>query len=319
MNNLTADQIKKLNDVSDYRDEDLDLGTLIDNLITARPKPGTAVNAVAANIDATFAGVAIHGETFTIGDDIYEFLATASQAVSAVGNIPVDIQAYADKASVDLTVDTNPTAGDTMTIASKAFVFVPLGTANYALEIEVGATLEATQANIVAAINGTDGFNSAHTLVSAGAFAADVCIITAFIGGTIGNAYGATETFTAATNVFDNATLEDGVDTALAEIAAQLTAIITTEDTMGVSAEAAGGVVSLTADVAGVLGNSIAVSTDSANCTFEGGATTLEDGVDGTVGEEGYLLVDGSYLYVCTEDNAVSGANWRRISVGSVF
>lgn len=119
--------------------------------------------------------------------------------------------------SVGLTVDTNATAGDTVTVYGVTFTFVANGTAANAGEISLGtggSALADTQANLRAAINGT-GTPGASTYielskenrrilqnaqVSASAFASNVSTITAF-----GRIQG-TETFTAGTNVFGTET-----------------------------------------------------------------------------------------------------------------
>lgn len=48
-------------------------------------------------------------------------------------------------------------------------------------------------------------------------------------------------------------------------------------------------------------------------------ATSLAGGVDGTVGLEGELLFDTAELYICIAPNDVSGANWRKVSLGTVY
>lgn len=114
--------------------------------------------------------------------------------------------------SVTLTMDTQPTADDTMTIGTKVYTFTADGTAAADGEIDVGADLADAKTLVVAAINGTDGINTAHPDVTAAAFSGDDCVITAKVKGTAGNAIASTETFTAGTNVFDGATLAGGVD-----------------------------------------------------------------------------------------------------------
>lgn len=47
--------------------------------------------------------------------------------------------------------------------------------------------------------------------------------------------------------------------------------------------------------------------------------TALSGGVSGTVAPPGQLAYDSTYLYVAIAGNGISDANWRRISVGSVF
>lgn len=106
-----------------------------------------------------------------------------------------------------LTMDTQPTADDTMTIGTKTYTFTADGTADEDGEIDVGADLADAKTLVVAAINGTDGNNTAHTQVTAAAFSGDDCVITASTKGTAGDDIATTETFTAGTNVFDAATL----------------------------------------------------------------------------------------------------------------
>jgi hypothetical protein len=286
------------------------------NLLTATP-----VNAVAATGTLTIAGVVIDGETVTIGGDVYEFCTDAAQSLTPGSDFAVDIEANADKAQGTLTVDTQPTAGDTMTIGAKVYTFVPDGTANADGEVSIGTNLGTAQANIVAAINGTDGHNAAHPLVSAAAFAANDCVITAFIGGTAGNSIATTETFTAGTNVFDAAVLgttQAGTDCANTDAVTALVTSITTNDTQGVgAADGGGGTVGLTADIRGAAANAIATTEAMANGSF--GAGTLAGGVDGTVGTQWELKVDASYLYVCVAANDVTGRNWRRITIGAAY
>ena len=90
----------------------------------------TPVNAVAAQGTLTILGVVIDGETFTIGEDVYEFCGDVAQSLTEGSDFAVDITSYMTASSGTLTVGTQPTAGDTMTIGSKTFIFVPDGTAN---------------------------------------------------------------------------------------------------------------------------------------------------------------------------------------------
>ena len=110
------------------------------------------------------------------------------------------------KAQGTLTVDTQPTAADTFTIGGTVYTFVASGAATPG-EVNRGADLAAAKLNIVAAINGTDGWNTPNPKVTAAAFVANDCVLTARLPGTAGNSIATTETFTAVTNVFDAATL----------------------------------------------------------------------------------------------------------------
>lgn len=119
------------------------------------------------------------------------------------------------KAQGTLTLDTNPidANGDTMTIGTTTYRFKD--TLAQANDIKIGATVADTQASIVKTLNGTGvagtdyyaGTVTPHPLVRAGSFATNNCVITALAAGIAGNSIATTETFTAATNLFDAGTL----------------------------------------------------------------------------------------------------------------
>jgi hypothetical protein len=109
-----------------------------------------------------------------------------------------------------LTMDTQPTAGDTITIGSTVYTWKTSGAV--AGEINRGADLAAAKVNLVAAINGTDGINTAHPDVSAATFSTHAMTITARVKGAAANAIATTETFTAGTNIWAGATMTGGVN-----------------------------------------------------------------------------------------------------------
>ena len=279
----------------------------------------TPVNAVAASGTLTLTGVALDGEKVNIGSDVYEFAADDAQDVDA-GSIAVDITSYATKAQGTLSMATQPTSGDTITIGEKVYTFVPDGTENADGEVSVGENIAGAQANLVAAINGTDGINTAHTLVTAADFETDACVLTAIIGGTAGNDIATTETFTDETDAFDATklgTTTAGVDCTAGNAITALAAAITASDTEGVGGvDGEGDTLALTADTAGAAGNSITTTTDMANASF--GAEHLENGVDGTVGSAREIVGDGTAIYYCTADNTVADANWKKLTLGSL-
>jgi len=324
MANLTPQEINDLNRMNQTT-TNVGLGTRINNLELSLPAVGTPVNAVKATKTLTIAGVVLDGETFTInnpavtGTDKYEFLADVAQTKTEATNIAVNIAANVTKAVVTLTVDTQPIANDTMTIGNKVYTFVALAGDTEDGKISVGADLAAAKLNIVAAINGS-GFNVAHPLVSAAAFVADACAITALVGGTLGNAINSVETFTAVTNIFSAVTLTTGANCSAANAITALVAAITASDTQGVGAvDGAGDTVVFTADAGGLAGNAIILAETLTNGSLAGGATTLAGGLNGTVGKFGKALIDATYIYYVTADNTVAGQNWRRIALGAAF
>lgn len=118
------------------------------------------------------------------------------------------------KSTVNLTVDTQPTNGDTFTIYGVTWTCVTDGTAANPGEINIGANVADFQAIFKTAINGTTPPSASDYIdvsvenrrtyqnrqVTAGTFGGNVSAITAY--GKIGGS----ETFTAATNVFGTET-----------------------------------------------------------------------------------------------------------------
>lgn len=239
----------------------------------------------------TFTGVVVDGETVTTGSRIYQFRTGATALTS--GNVDVDISARGTKAQGTLTIAEPVTAGDTIVIGDQTYVFVT-GSANAPGEIGIGADEAATKVNIPAAINGTDGFNTANAKVTASAFDADVCTLTARYTGTQGNSIPTVELgqgLTHASNVFDATTLGTataGVDPSAAHAIIDLVAAITGDSSAVVTAvDGAGDTMVVTASTSGSAGNSIASTETCANASW--GGATLSGGSDGA--EDTFIFV----------------------------
>lgn len=298
---------------------------------------GTPVNSVNATKVLTVSGVVIDGEKVTIDNpsvhgtypnhilgnpssDVYEFLSDIPQTKTAPINIAVNITQYTSTSNGTLTLPTQPTAGDTMTIGTKVYTFVANGAADANGKISVGTDLPSAKLAIVAAVKGLDTKNTPHPLVTVSDFALNVMTIYALVGGTVGDAIVTTETFTAAGNVFAAVTLGSGVNCTAANAIIALVAAITASDTQGVGAvDGAGDTVVLTADVAGILGNAIVIGEVMANGAFASSATKLSGGVDSTDAVPEQMFIDDSYIYYTVAKSTRSTKNWRRISVGSAF
>lgn len=198
-----------------------------------------------------------HEDTITIGADVYEV--NLAVAYGGAPNIELDLEASATKAQGTLTMDTQPTSGDTMTIDTKVYTFVPDGTANADGEVDIGADLAEAKLNVVGAVNGAapQAHNDAHTTVSAAAFSGNDSVMTALAGGVAGNAIATTETFTAGTNVFDAGTLGTttaGVDPLASAVTDSLIAAINASAVEAVAAVDIGTAeVLLIADAVGVV------------------------------------------------------------------
>jgi len=222
----------------------------------------------------TISGVVVDGETVTIGSQVYEF---DVDGATTGDNVVVDISGDVTAAEGLLTVDTQPTILDSMIIAGQGYVFVADGDEDSPGEISIGTDLATAQAAIVAAINGSDGHNNAHALVTASAFAADDCTITAVVGGTAGNAFDTIETFTEVTNVFDATTMGTetlGADCIAADAVTALAAAITGDGSAVVTGvDGAGDTVDVVAIAPGAASDSIATTETMVNGAF--GAATL--------------------------------------------
>jgi hypothetical protein len=339
MKNLTNREVQRISEVN-YHLKRMSFGDRVQHMINVlneanaaidaienEIQEGTPINASKASETLTLTGVVVHGESVTInnpdkeGADTYEFLADAAQVLS-VGTIPVDIEADTTKSSINLAIAAQPVSEDTMTIGVgdgiKEYIFVPNTTASGEGQIDVGTDLPTAQANIIAAINGTDGHNTPHTQVSIGDFEANVAIVTALVGGVAGDAIETTETFESVANEFSGATLAGGADCSAVDAIVALLLAVGVADTQDVTAEdGEGPTVIFTSVVGGVIGNAIEVDSNMTNGAF--GDIQMSGGVDGTVAVIGDVKFDNTYLYVAIEDNTIHDTNWRRIALGSAY
>lgn len=319
---LTNEEKLTLNEISMQRSREVLLGDMLE----ASPmlEFGTPVKRVRASLALTVSGVVVHGETITVSNpaagehvrDNYEFLTTDAQVVTEVGNIAINISTHAVKATGLLSVEVQPVSGETIKIGAKTYTFVPVGTDTADGEVSIGADLAGAQANIIAAVNGTDEFNDPNPWATIGEFVSDDAIVTALIGGTSGNTVDSEETMAHTDNHFGAAHLAGGTNCSVTNAVDHLVAEITTHDTQGVGAtDTTGGVVSFIADAFGVAGNDIVVGEVMANGAFAGAATKLAGGVDGTAFYDGKMMLDTSYLYIYVEDLV----DWRRMTLGSAY
>jgi hypothetical protein len=123
------------------------------------------------------------------------------------------VQWPAVKAQGKLTIQNQPSPGETITIGTKTYSFVASLVTNTDGQIVIGGSVAATRANIMAAINlsGLPGsqYASATSLngdVEATAIIGNDVIVTSKVGGTAGNSVVTTSTLVAP-NTFDAATL----------------------------------------------------------------------------------------------------------------
>ena len=313
---LTSVERRVLNNVSMEQNANVKLGEIISEILD-NVQPGTPVNAAYAAAALEVVGIS-HGETLTIGDDVYEVTAR-EDAVVAEGHIAIPVYDISTPAAGTLTMAVQPTAGDTITLGEKTYIFVPNGTDTADGEVSIGVDLTEAQAALVAAVNGTDEFNRQNEDVKMAAFIADVATLEAIVAGVYGNTITTTSTFTSASNLFSGLTLINGADCSTANALVAIAAAVTDNDTQGVAAEVHATEDVVTFSALGEEANAIEVSTTMLNASFPVDTTSLSGGVNATESGTVRLMVDKDYLYVCTAPNTIAGTNWRRISLGNVY
>jgi len=323
MNPLSEKELRVLNGITKIHDADVKLGDILANIIGASCENGTPVNANAAKAIFNIMGACSDGQAFTIGEDTYELLADAAQTKTVASNIPINIESNTVKASGVLTMDTQPTSGDTVSIMWNTYIFVPVGTANSPGEVSIGANLAEAQAALLAAINGTDNVNSPHPGAKAISWVTNVLTINALVGGEGGNGMRTIETFTAPTNIFAAATLGSGVDCSAADATSTIINAINGNTKTKVTASLLGeDTILLTANLKGIAGNEIALTGHGINGGFynESDIVTffLTGGVDGTVAPGMKFMADSEYMYFCPAGNTITGQNWRYVPLGLV-
>ena len=214
-------------------------------------------------------------------------------------------------------------------------------------DVVIGVSAEACIDNLVHAIAATPAqagtlFGTgtvAHTQVTAVKASAATMTVTAVTTGEVGNSIATTETSTNC--AFGGVTLSGGEDVQVANdvligVSAEATidnlvlAITagagagtnygtgTTANATVTAVKASASSMTATAKTKGVAGNSIVIGESASNVAWAGAAVLLSGGVDGTVGSAGQIVFDTSYIYVCTADNTISDANWKKATLNAL-
>lgn len=254
--------------------------------------------------------------------------------------------------TMTITAKTIGTAGNdiatTVSAASCSFGDTTLktGAASVANEVLIGVSAEASIDNLVLAITAGSGAGTnystatvVHPTCTAVKASAATMTVTAKSVGDAGNAIATTAQNHGS---FGAATLAggEGVDSAnmvLIGASAELTidnlvlainagagagtnyGTGTVANASVTAAKTAADTMTITAKVKGSVGNSIVLGESGSNTAWAAGATTMSGGVNGTVGGNGAMLKDSSYLYITVAANTTADTNWRRISVGTAY
>lgn len=328
---------KVLNDISNLRDLDVNLGDLIDEMFDLLPEAvpeGGVNNATTAEalIKHNLSEVIQHGQRVTVnnpnvdGVDVYEFVSTAESTPISEGGIVVNIRSLTQVAEGSVTITEQPVAGDKVSVgftggSANQYTFVPKGTDTAPREIPIGDTLAETQASLVSAINGTDQFEVPDPYVRASDFETDISTITPLWGGAIGNDVVLQETFTSASNTVSSPT--GGVDCTFSSGISSLISVVDAEDTQGVIIENDEGVISISATGRGAYGNEIMVGatrvgigpgTPASNIKFVDedldSVATLYGGSDATTTRGPKIFLGEDTIYYTANKHEANEANW---------
>ena len=155
----------------------------------------------------TLATTVADTETITIGSRVYEIDSRDSSHVTT-GRVRVNVSASATKSQGTLRLGTIPTAGDLTTIGDRTYVWVANGAASYPGEVSIGTTLALAETNLIAAVNGTDGWNTAHPNVTIAVGTHTPATVTL----TLANVISDTETVTIGNKVYTFQTTLTNVD-----------------------------------------------------------------------------------------------------------
>ena len=274
------------------------------------------------------------GDTFLIPQTT-SANAVAADAIATVTGTPA-VWVPNVNASGTVTITGTPVADQNLIVNDHTYLFKATRSGVDEITIDANNTTQAE--NIVAAIT-ADG---AATVTAVNALG--VVTVTAVGAGSTGDAYALSTTGTGV--AVSDTTFTDGTDEIIevlvvgsdtftfvttrsgaASFEITVDANNTTQAGHIVTAVAADsatctatnslGVVTITALTKGTAGNAFAISTDANGVTISGDTGGfLDGGVAGTVGAQGQLVADTSYVYYCTQANAATDNFWRRIDTG---
>lgn len=269
---------------------------------------GTKTQATAT---ITFTGSLLDGDLIVIGDDIYEATTTGT---ASGANFAIDLSAVAVAASGTLTFTGVVSDGETVTIGNDVYEFDTddiITDGN--IQVFVGANTNASSA-IIALVSAIEAAGTEE--VSAVDGVGDTVVVTGNYKRSSDNSI---VTLTDCVNAtWGSGTLVGGEDATAAECVTALVTSITANDTVGVTAvDGTGDTVVITAEAAGAvdgsLGNTVAVSTTSANATWGESVTALSGGSDATAIEAMVALEtavgisgDGTYTFVDNDDGTAT-------------
>ena len=228
---------------------------------------------------------------------------------------PIDITATADKSVGTLTFIGALTVDDQVRVGATTYTGVANADTPVAGEFRIGAGSAGAITNIIAAVNGTDGINTANASATLAAGAGATLVATAKVGGVAGDAIVSTDPTDVANKMsWGGATLASGADTTQSEAvtAVALAMNNTVSNVTNFSAvDGAGDTVVVTHNLHGTIPNGYGFADTDTDSDISSAETTA--GVAGTEGIAGAQYEDDDYLYTCTSVTAANDAyTWKK-------
>lgn len=293
----------------------------------------TPVNAVASSKVLTIGTNPVEGATVSIGGQVYRFRTDVGAGV---------------KAEQLLTFNSElPHDGDTVVLGLTTYTFKNVLTPT-AGQVLIEATVTTTIDNLVAAVDGgvgagtkyAEGTTDIGAVVTPTKASADTFKVVYYVVGALGNGFDTLGTLTHAT--WGDTTLKGGIEPQAAnDVLIGLTTEISIDNlvfaiTAGAgigtyygtgtvinalvtAVKASAATMTATNKVKGVIGDLTALAESLVDGSWALGATFLSGGVNGTLGYANEVCADGSFLYHCVEANGIADANWRKVSLGTVY
>lgn len=229
---------------------------------------------------------------------------------------PVDITPYADKAVGTITLSsTGPVADETFVVGATTYTFKAVAAA--AGQITLGDNLVETVNNIIAAINGTDGLNTANASATAAGGGGAIVVVTAKVGGVASDAIVFTE---ACTNTAMNGSgtlggTTAGANPSVAEVCDAIVAALLIYGPSG-----SGEVPFSGSDIttAALINSTVLGAGPNAYPLYDDFAGTLvqsQAGVSGTPGVRGATMDDAANIYILrTANDDTQNYVWRKVA-----
>ena len=226
--------------------------------------------------------------------------------------LPIDITATADKSVGTLTLTGALTANDQVLLGATTYTAVGNSTTITAGTFQIGSGSAGAIINLIAAINGTDGVNTANASATAAGGIGATLVATAKIGGVAGDTIASTDPTDAASKMSWGATtLASGAATTQSEAVTAIALAMNNRAAFG-AVDGAGDTVVVTHTLHGTTHNGYGFTETSDHIT--NAQTTA--GVAGTEGLAGAQYEDDGYLYTCTSATAANDAyTWKKVGL----